>query len=415
MLPSPAVMRLDSRPGRPFAKMRGPVALLIAAVSLIGGLLLGVDAYAFAPRSPQTSPPSGAQTSQTSGYVTATGTQLTVNGKPWKFAGYNLPCANSVDLAQSGNLDYYLNDIQTNSSANVIRVWFFQSEGGPGNWTLFDDVISALKARGMRAIVTLANATATCDEPNSPHLYKTVSWYQSGYKSPYGGYPISFLSYATAVAQHYANNPAVAFWQLMNEAEAPSYDSYGNLICPNDGFSRAVLRNFSDNMTTALRAVDPNHLVDLGTLSTGPCGLATDYDYTYIHAGKLGLCEYHDYGQPATGMPSALARIVSDCESLGKPVYLGESGIPANVDSNGNPTTSCDPWPSCSPNPITAQSLQQRANFFSSKITEANQAGVAGYVIWEKSPYYTPSTDAYSIPDGDPTTSVLSQALQPYP
>jgi hypothetical protein len=398
-----------------------------AAVPFVAALLVlsispASEAAPLVPRTGITAAPltvkSKAAPSPTTGYVAATGTELTVNGQPWKFAGYNLPCANSIDLAQSGSLDYWLNDIQTNSSANVIRVFFFQSEGGPGNWAPFDEIISALQARGMRAIVTLANATSTCDEPNPPnplHLYKTVQWYQGGYKVPYGGYPLSFQAYATAVAQHYANNPAVAFWQLINEASAPSYDSYGNLICPNDGFSRGVLRNFSDTMTAAIDAVDPNHLVDLGTLSTGACGLRSDYDYTYVHAGRLGLCEYHDYGHPATAMPSALAGIVSDCHSLGKPVYIGESGIPANVDATGNPSSSCDPWPSCSPNPITDQSLQQRADFFSAKIAAANQAGVAGYVMWEKSPYYTPSTDAYSIPDGDPTTSVLSQALQNYP
>src|SRR5689334_16790161 len=76
------------------------------------------------------------------GFVTASGTQLTVQGKPYKFAGYNLPCANPETLVQSGNLDFYLNDIQQNSAANLVRVWFFQSEGGPGNWTDFDTVIS---------------------------------------------------------------------------------------------------------------------------------------------------------------------------------------------------------------------------------------------------------------------------------
>lgn len=384
---------------------------VLLVITIVGLIIFGAGG----PNAVAASKSSGSSARSTSGLVAASGTRLIVKGRPWKFAGYNLPCANAVDLAQSGSLDYYLNDIQANSSANVIRVWFFQSEGGPGNWTLFDDVINALKARGMRAIVTLANATSTCDEPNPPHLYKTVDWYDSGYKAPYGGYPLSFRDFAAAMAQHYANNPAIAFWQLINEATAPSYDSSGNIVCPDDGFSRDVLRNFSDDMTAAIQAVDPNHLVDLGTLSTGQCGFQSDYDYTYVHAGRLGLCEYHDYGEPATAMPVALAGIVNDCQSLGKPLFIGEAGIPSNVDSSGNPSVSCTPWPSCSPNPTTFASLQQRANFFSSKIAGANQAGLAGYVIWEKSPYYTPSTDAYSIPDGDPTESVLGHALQAYP
>ena len=141
----------------------------------------------------------------TSGFVASHGTELTVNGQPWKFAGYNLPCANPFDLT-AGSLTYYLQDIQANSHANVIRVWFYQSEGGPGNWTAFDAVISALQSLGMRAIVTLTNETSTCDEPDLPNAtYKTLGWYQSGYQSPEGGYSLSFEQYAEDVAAHYAD------------------------------------------------------------------------------------------------------------------------------------------------------------------------------------------------------------------
>jgi hypothetical protein len=349
----------------------------------------------------------------TTGFVTASGTELSVRGKPWKFAGYNLPCANPERLIQDGSLDYYLNDIQLNSGANLVRVWFFQSEGGPGNWTDFDTVISALKARGMRAIVTLANSASTCDEPNAPTLYKTLGWYQSGYMSPYGGYPLSFHDYAVDVAAHYANEPTVAFWQLVNEAQASGYDASGNLSCPNEMDARDALRTFSDTMAGAIRAVDPNHLVDLGTLTTGDCGIANDADYTYVHAGLLGLCEFHDYGYPASPMPAALAGIVSDCRNLQKPVYIGEAGIPSDVAPDG---TTPPPSPTCPAPPCpTLDTLAERASFFQAKIQAANAVGVSGYVIWVKSPYYDATTDPYDIPDGDPTERVLSQALQRYP
>jgi hypothetical protein len=348
----------------------------------------------------------------TTGFVTANGTQLSVRGKPWKFAGYNLPCANPERLVQDGSLDYYLNDIQQNSGANLVRVWFFQSEGGPGNWTDFDTVISALKARGMRAIVTLAGSTSTCDEPNAPTLYKTLGWYQNGYMSPYGGYNLSFHDYAVDVAAHYANEPTVAFWQLINEAQAPSYNAAGNLTCPNELAARDALRGFSDTMAAAIRTADPHHLVDLGTLTTGDCGIANDADYTYVHGGLLDLCEFHDYGFPASPMPAALAGIVTDCRSLHKPVFVGESGIPSDVGPDG---TSPPPSPDCVAPPCpTLDSLAQRASFFQAKIRAANTAGIAGYVIWVKSPYYDAHTDTYDIPDGDPTELVLSQALEPY-
>jgi mannan endo-1,4-beta-mannosidase len=352
----------------------------------------------------------------TSGFVTAHGTELQVNGQPWKFAGYNLPCANPFALSD-GALGVYLNDVQQVSGANAIRVWFFQSQGGPGNWTNFDRVISALKSRGMRAIVTLSNETSTCDEPSATSFYKTLSWYTSGYMSAEGGYDLSFHDYAVAVAAHYANEPTVAFWQLINEAQAPSEVGSGPATCPDDLAARDGLKSFSDSMAQAIHNVDRNHLVDLGTLSTGACGIMNDADYTDVHAGALGLCEYHDYGSPAAAMPAALNGIVNDCRRLGKPVYIGESGIPSNVGPKGMPSSTCNPWPDCIPQdePITFDTLNQRATFFQAKIQAANQAGIAGYVIWVKSPFYSATTDGYAISDNDPVEGVLSQALQPYP
>ncbi len=354
----------------------------------------------------------------TSGFVASHGTELTVNGQPWKFAGYNLPCANPFDLT-AGSLTYYLQDIQANSHANVIRVWFYQSEGGPGNWTAFDAVISALQSLGMRAIVTLTNETSTCDEPDLPNAtYKTLGWYQSGYQSPEGGYSLSFEQYAEDVAAHYATNPTVAFWQLVNEAQAPTADSSGNLTCPNDLVASQALRTFSDNMTAAIKSVDPNHLVDLGTQGIGGCGLQTSADYSYVHAGALNLCEYHDYGDAATAMPEVLSEVISDCNALGKPTYIGEAGIAANVGSDGTPDFDCSPWPTCSPPAVSGTTLQNRANLFQAKIQAANAAGLAGYVIWVDSPFYTTDLDAYAIDDGvppDPTEAVLGDALQGYP
>ena len=83
----------------------------------------------------------------------------------------------------------------------------------------------------MRAIVTLTNNTSNCDEPDLPaDTYKTLNWYQSGYQSPEGGYALSFRNYAVDVAAHFANNPAVAFWQLVNSPSA-EFNSSGQLTC----------------------------------------------------------------------------------------------------------------------------------------------------------------------------------------
>jgi hypothetical protein len=361
-----------------------------------------------------------ARAATTTGYVERSGTELAVAGKPWKFAGYNLPCANAFAL-DPNELGYFLDNIHNNSGANVIRVWFFQSFGGPHNWTPFDQIISALKARGMRAIVTLTNQWNACDEPAPPTSQKDLSWYQTGYQQPEGGYKSSFVAYATAVAAHYKNEPTIAFWQLVNEAQAPTVSSAGQVSC-NEAAAAAALRTFGDAMVTSIRTVDTHHLVDLGTSGAG-CGTATAADDQYVHAGKIGLCDYHDYGQSAVAMPAPWATSIADCHDVGKPAFVGESGILSNVQPDGTPNTECGPtplpWPACSPYGISPTTLDQRAAFFKAKIAAGNQQGVAGYVIWVDSPFYTPYTEGYDIGSDasqpDPTWTALPTALGAYP
>jgi hypothetical protein len=71
--------------------------------------------------------------------------------------------------------------------------------------------------------------------------------------------------------------------------------------------------------------------------------------------------------------------------------------------------------PDCTANPITPQTIQQRATFFQGKILAGNTAGLVGYLVWFKSPYYAPSTDLLAIGDGDPTEAVVPLALMPGP
>jgi hypothetical protein len=336
-----------------------------------------------------------------------------VGGQPWRFGGYNLPCANSLNLSAS-QLQYYLEDIQRNSDANVVRVWLFQSEGGPGNWAGFDRVIQTIQAQGMRAIVTLTDEWNNCDEPHPAAPRKDLQWYQGGYQSPEGGYPLSFEQYATAVAARYAGNPAIAFWQLVNEPQAPTFVS-GGFTC-DEPAAMAALRSFADTTTQAIHRVDPHHLVDLGSQGIGACGMETGTDYAYVHAGSVDLCEYHDYGPPATAIPSELGQVIADCDALHKPTFVGEAGIPANISPSGTPASTCTPWPSCTPDPVTEATLEQRSAFFNVKVHAAAAAGVAGYVIWVDSPYYTTSLDGYAIDDpSDPTIvqHVLSGIVTP--
>jgi hypothetical protein len=94
-------------------------------------------------------------------------------------------------------------------------------------------------------------------------------------------------------------------------------------------------------------------------------------------AGATDLCDYHDYDDPTHAIPddgyNRLAQRIQQCQALSKPLFIGESGIPADVTDNGGESGA-----------ITAASLQLRAGFFAAKMAAAFNAGVVGYGLWDK-------------------------------
>jgi hypothetical protein len=366
---------------------------------VVSAVALGVLPALSAAAAPHAKPTTTSTTpASISAFVAGNGTRLVVNASPWNFAGYNLPCQQPFLMSEQ-QLEYYFQDVSRNSRANVVRMWWFQRDIGTGTnpWAPFDQIVTAAKAVGVRIVPALANQWQTCDEPSPATPEKLLSWYQGGYQQPEGGYDLSYQAFATQLAAHFANEPTIAFWQLVNEAEAPTTSG-----CDENAGGLA-LRTFADTMANALHQADPHHLVNLGTQGAGECGTAGG-DYTYVHAGAVDLCEVHDYSNPALAMPAgpnSLSSDISGCHGLNKPIFIGESGIPANVQKDGSSGSAT----------ITSATLGQRAQFFKAKIDAFDAAGGVGYVIWFKSPFYNVSLDNADIPDGDPTEAVLADAL----
>ncbi|HCI78751.1 MAG TPA: hypothetical protein DHW02_03590, partial [Ktedonobacter sp.] len=243
----------------------------------------------------------------------------------------------------------------------------------------FDRYITYAKKYGLYLVPMLVNHWTSC-EPST--ATKSSSWYQSGYRQTNDGYPLSFRSYAIKLAQHYANEPTIAFWQLVNEPDTDTC-GYGGA---------EILRHFADDMTNAIKAVDPHHLVDLG--APGGCAGDNAADYETIVSGKVGLCDvWHDYGQETIALPSSLQQRIGVCQHLNKPSFVGESGICADITSNG----------SCS-GTVTHSTLAQRATFFNAKLKAGFQAGLAGYIIWNKGD----QSEQDDIGPDDPTQSIVA-------
>jgi len=317
-------------------------------------------------------------------YISHTGTQLTLNGSPLRVTGYNYTwmgtnCSDPSDA----ELDAAFAAIQNASRDTIVRTAFYQSASNNGSFADFDRYVAAAKHYGLRIVPMLINEWTDC-EPSSRMKY--LPWYQTGYTQANDGYPLSFHDYAVRLAAHYANEPAIAWWQLVNEPDARNVDN----SC-SESIAASALRAFADTMTDAIKAADPHHMVDLGAVSW--CG-GQGNDYQLINAGKTDLCDaYHDYGSPTTPMPSHLQNHLNACHSDNKPAFVGEAGICADVTTTG----------SCG-GTVTAASLTQRASLFKAKMDAAFTAGAAGYIIWEQGT----SSVGWGVGPGDPTKGVMA-------
>jgi mannan endo-1,4-beta-mannosidase len=236
---------------------------------------------------------------------------------------------------------------------------------------------------------------------------KTAAFYSGGYQtaSPSSdGYLLSYLNYATAVAQHYAGNSTIAFWQLVNEIDPSGCSS------ASESAVATAIHDFGNTMATALKAVDPNHLVSLGTQGSGQCGTSGTF-YAAVHSNTaIDMCEYHDYSEAVRAMPTGagstdtgngLQTRLNQCQALGLPVVVGESGILADVGPGGAPTGT-----------VTSTTLEQRAQDFAAKLQTAFAAGVDGYLIWEGIPEASDSSanvndGKYGVGPGDPSEASM--------
>jgi endo-1,4-beta-mannosidase len=274
----------------------------------------------------------------------------------------------------TGQIDQSMADIQA-AGGNAIRTWFFEKQayngGSTVNWAPFDTVLNEAAKYGLRVIPTLGNQWSDCVNSG----YKGLSWYQSGYRSSDGDGPVSYRDYVQQVVQRYANDPTVLMWQMMNEAEA------GGGGC-SESAAASALNAFATDIGGLIHGIDHNHLVNLGTIGSGQCGVSgSDYKTVYSSPGT-DVCEYHDYNFDSTAMPSYLQNDLNYCAALGKPMFVGEGGIQRSVG------------------------LTTRYNDFLAKFNAQFPAGVNGYLIWQFG--LGGGLDNYAVNPDDP---VMTQGL----
>lgn len=334
--------------------------------------------------------------SDRAGFVTAGGRSFQLDGRPFRFVGVNLYDAAATDRyscrAGSRMTDAQLRDtlrtLHDEAGATVVRFWAYQTyTQGATWWEGIDRVLAAAKATGMKVLPVLEDGPGDCTtgtDGASKREYRGDTWFTEGYKQPYGNASLSYRDYVARIAAHYADDPTILGWMMMNEAETNQRDAAG----------RSVLVDFATDVAGVLRAADPNHLLTVGTQSNGAPG-ASGPDFAAVYGVPgIGFAEVHDWGYwgsdtaPMPGgtgstppNPRSLACVVANAPigcsfaqapQLDKPLIVGEAGMLGR----------------------TADERDTRARLLRAKMDAAFGAGASGYLIWSVT---TGETDGYDV------------------
>ena len=344
------------------------------------------------------------QPAPTSQFIERRGTQFFVGEEPFRFTGFNVydaaatagySCDAQSNLAGT-DLTELFRTIRDQTGSDVIRFWAFQTYTKSGtDFSGVDRVIAAAKANGMYVIPVLEDGPGYCTTGQWRQAKTQVdsdTYYTDGYQRPFGSAGLSLRDYARVMGEHYRDEPTIAAWMLVNEAETTRR--------LNDG--RSALVPFAQDVGGVMKAASPRHLVTLGTQSNGAPGTSGP-DFRDIYSlPQLDFAEVHDwahYGSDDQAMPGAesgtrlpdpnsgectqqSARIGCSfalARAMGVPIVVGEAGIEAR-----------DP-----------QGRDRRADLLQRKMDAAFDAGATGYLIWQLNQN---NGDGYavSLTDSDP-------------
>lgn len=231
------------------------------------------------------------------GFVSRAGTQLLIDGAPYRFTGYNnyvmLGCGFEEERVEGAAREKFFAGLRPNS---VVRLGVY-----PGTeLERFDEVVASAREHGQRLIPIFTDAHGYCGDTK-----KNDDWYAEGFRKEY-------LDWVRTVVPRYRDDPTIAMWELINEPH---------------GSDTAILRAFFDEAGTLVHELDPNHLVGSGTLQPDTYGGVAEFEELSASPGVdvLSLHEYDDVADASHHLEPA----VEVALAVDKPLLVGEWGLNA--------------------------------------------------------------------------------------
>jgi len=328
---------------------------------------------------------------QSQEFVSRQGTKFYLQGKEFRFVGFNLfDAANTsayscpkengwwTNIYTEADLNQELSFVKQQSGATVLRFWAYQRyTNGGTDWSGIDKIIRIAKNNGFKIIPVLDDGPGYCTYPanSAKWKYNSDTWYTTGYKVKMGNYPLTYPEYVTAIVTRYKDEPTIFGWMMMNEADT-SLKVNG----------KSALVGFAHDIGTRIKAIDQNHLLTVGTQSNGASG-ATGNDFLDVYGlSVIDFTEVHDWpywGGDTDPLPESsdgitlpdpdspdctktyqaklACSIANSIQKLNKPIIMGEAGISAKTETE----------------------RIRRADLMDKKMNAFFKNGGAGYLVWQ--------------------------------
>jgi Cellulase (glycosyl hydrolase family 5) len=327
-----------------------------------------------------------AGTAPPGGFITASGTNLMLNGEIVQFIGFDAygmtGCFNGTAWT-TAQLDAYFSGLPANG---MTRIWATQSYGTAAIAT----VVAQAAKYEQHVLLVLGNDDGNCDstttDPNQTG--EPLSFYETGWQAGY-------VTWVNTIVPVFKNNATVGMWEVANE---PGHAT---------SVPEATLKAYLAGAAAAIKAVDPNHLVESGVNDPQD---VTNYQDAQS-SPDIDVLSFHDYAwdyenKAVESGNFTVAQAAS--VALGKPFIAGEAGVESG--------------PTCTADLTESQRvtyLQTKANDYLAGIAPGGSTGVraAGIMFWEYEPVntygWTTGECIYDFFAGDPLIAMVQNYTVP--
>lgn len=241
-------------------------------------------------------------------FLYRSGTQLMLNGKPYRCASFNSfqmsGCGNDYELFSLEQIDSVFALLPPNM---LVRTWAF-----PGNGERIGKVIGLAERHHVKLILSLGDGRSSCGHfdgaPDGDNSGKVPEWYEGGFRREY-------LPHVVAMTSKYKDSPAIGMWEIINE--------------PGDADWRTI-KAFLDEVAAVIKRHDPNHLVESGTFPIWAYGGTENYRAMH-ESPNIDVGNIHEYDYDYEGSNQIESPHFMPCmevmQELGKVLLVGETGI----------------------------------------------------------------------------------------